>query len=103
MTACFEASSHSSVIKFIHKLDTEQRPLEISTPPILVSIPFTKTSTTMVQLTAPDHAKAMNLARRFTAQNENDLMRKSTTNTDLFVTIVLTFIDPHYCRGGPVW
>jgi hypothetical protein len=27
-------------------------------------------------LAKPDHAKAVNLARRYTAQNENDLMRK---------------------------
>lgn len=29
-----------------------------------------------VTLGKPDHANAVNLARRFTAQNENDLMRK---------------------------
>jgi hypothetical protein len=27
-------------------------------------------------LAKPDHAQAVNLARRFTTQNENDLMRK---------------------------
>lgn len=48
----------------------------------LQSLP--KTSATMVHLTAPDHAKAVNLARRFTAQNENDLMRKSTDQIPIF-------------------
>jgi hypothetical protein len=31
----------------------------------------------MVQLTIRDHTKAVNIARRLSAQNENDLMRKS--------------------------
>lgn len=112
---CFRTLSRSELKPrdlFASHFDTKEpftiSPSKIQKQDRSPAIPYSspKTSATMVHLTAPDHAKAVNLARRFTAQNENDLMRKSTEQiTDLFVTQVCSHltIPSHSCRGESVW